>query len=86
MRSGIHRETLASSLQEADSVWLLRPKQDWDLEQALQKTSIPIFICDSVADIIKKVAKEAHTADHIVIMSNTSFDNLHEKLAQTLDA
>ncbi|MGB8806841.1 MAG: cyanophycin synthetase, partial [Candidatus Rickettsiella isopodorum] len=86
MRSGIHQQTLGPSLQEADKVWLMRPKQDWGIDNVLQTTSIPIFICDSVADIIKKVAKEAHTADHIVIMSNTSFDNLHEKLAQTLDA
>lgn len=86
MRSGIHRETLAPSLQEADSVWLLRPKQDWDLEQALQKTSIPIFICDSIADIIQKVVKEARASDHIVIMSNRGFGNVHEKLAQALEA
>ncbi|WP_342227449.1 UDP-N-acetylmuramate:L-alanyl-gamma-D-glutamyl-meso-diaminopimelate ligase [Rickettsiella endosymbiont of Rhagonycha lignosa] len=86
MRSGIHRETLAPSLQNADSVWLLRPKQDWDFEQALQKTSIPIFICDSIADIIQKVVKEARASDHIVIMSNRGFDNVHEKLVRALEA
>lgn len=85
MRSGIHRETLGPSLQDADKVWLMRPKQDWGMERLLETTSIPIVICDSVADIIQKVVKEAHTSDHIVIMSNSAFDNLHEKLAQALD-
>lgn len=86
MRSGIHRETLGPSLQNADSVWILRSKQDWDFEQALQTTTIPIFICDSITDIIQKVVKEAKASDHIVIMSNKGFGNLHEKLACALEA
>ncbi len=86
MRSGTHRETLGPSLQDANKAWLLRPKQDRGIERVLETTSIPIVICDSVADIIKKVVEEAHTSDHIVIMSNSAFDKLHEKLAQALEA
>lgn len=85
MRSGIHRETLSPSLQNADKVWLMRPKQDWGIDHLLETTAIPIVICDSVADIIQKIVKEAQTSDHIVIMSNCAFDNLHEKLAQALE-
>lgn len=85
MRSGIHRETLGLSLQDGDKVWLMRPKKDWDMERLIETASIPIVICDSVTDIIQKVVKEAQTSDHIVIMSNSAFGNLHEKLAQALD-
>ena len=85
MRSGIHRETLGPSLQEADKVWLMRPEQDWGIERLLETTSIPIVICDSVTDIIQKVVKEVQTSDHIVIMSNSAFDNIHEKLARALE-
>jgi UDP-N-acetylmuramate: L-alanyl-gamma-D-glutamyl-meso-diaminopimelate ligase len=86
MRSGIHQKTLLPSLQNADKVWLMRPQQDWKIENVLQTTSIPIFICDSVTDIIKEVAKEARPSDHIVIMSNRAFDNIHKKLALALEA
>lgn len=86
MRSGIHRETLGPSLQNANKVWLLRPKQNWGIEHLSETTSVPIVICDSVADIIQKVVKEAQNSDHIVIMSNSAFDNLHQKLARALDA
>ncbi len=86
MRSGTHRDTLAPSLQNANSVWLLRPQADWDFEQAFQTSSIPIFICDSITDIIQKVVKEAKKSDHIVIMSNRGFGSMHEKLARALDA
>ncbi len=85
MRSGIHRETLGPSLQDADKVWLMRPKQDWGVERLLETTSTPIVICNSIADIIEKVVREAKASDHIVIMSNSAFDNLHEKLARALD-
>jgi UDP-N-acetylmuramate: L-alanyl-gamma-D-glutamyl-meso-diaminopimelate ligase len=85
MRSGIHRETLGPSLQEADKVWLMRPKQDWGIEHLLETTSIPIVISDSVADIIQKVVKEAKASDHIVIMSNSAFDDIHEKLVRALE-
>lgn len=86
MRSGIHRETLGPSLQNADAVWLLRPQTDWDSEAVFQTSSIPIFICDSITDIIQKVVKEAKKSDHIVIMSNRGFGNMHEKLARALEA
>lgn len=86
MRSGTHRDTLAPSLQNANSVWLLRPSADWDFEQAFQTSSIPIFICDSITYIIQKVVKEAKKSDHIVIMSNRGFGNIHEKLARALEA
>lgn len=86
MRSGIHRKTLGPSLQNADSVWLLRPSTDWDFEKDFCNSSIPIFICDSIADIIQKVIKEVKKSDHIVIMSNRGFGNIHEKLARELEA
>ncbi len=85
MRSGIHRETLGPSLDNADIVWVMRPKQDWGITQIVETTSVSIFICDSIADIIKKVVKEARPSDHIVIMSNSGFDNIHEKLALAFD-
>lgn len=86
MRSGIHQKTLGPSLQNADKVWLMRPKQNGGIENVLQTTSIPIFICDSVVDIIQKVVKEVQSSDHIVIMSNTAFDNINKKLVRALEA
>jgi UDP-N-acetylmuramate: L-alanyl-gamma-D-glutamyl-meso-diaminopimelate ligase len=63
----------------------MRPKQDWGITQIVATTSVPIVICDSITDIIEKVVKEAKRSDHIVIMSNSGFDNIHEKLAFALD-
>ncbi len=85
MRSDKHQKTLGPSLQEADKVWLMRPKQDWNCDNVLQQTiAAPLFICDSVDDIVRQVVNVAHASDHIVIMSNRGFDNIHKKLAQAL--
>lgn len=84
MRSDKHQKTLGPSLQEADKVWLMRPKQDWDCEGVLQTIAAPLFICDSVDAIVRQVVNVAQASDHVVIMSNRGFDNIHKKLAQAL--
>ncbi|MES2141357.1 MAG: UDP-N-acetylmuramate:L-alanyl-gamma-D-glutamyl-meso-diaminopimelate ligase [Pseudomonadota bacterium] len=84
MRSGIHSKTLGPSLKDADKVWLLRPKQDWNIEECNKPDSVSIKICDSISTLIKDLAKEAKMNDHIVIMSNSGFESLHEKLVYAL--
>jgi UDP-N-acetylmuramate: L-alanyl-gamma-D-glutamyl-meso-diaminopimelate ligase len=86
MRSGIHQETLGAALQKADKVWLMRPKQDWNVEKYAKMALTPIEICDSVQMIIRSIAQEAKPSDHIVIMSNSGFNAIHEKLAITLSS
>lgn len=84
MRSGVHRKTLGPSLKDADKVWLIRTKQDWDIEQCVQTAPISIKICDSVSTLVQDVAKEVRAHDNIVIMSNTGLESLHTKLVSIL--
>lgn len=81
MRSGVHSKTLGPSFKEADKVWLIKPEQDWCVEQ---NAAVPMQICDSIATMVESVAKEAKPHDHIVIMSNRGSDTLHEKLVNAL--
>ncbi|OJA00258.1 UDP-N-acetylmuramate:L-alanyl-gamma-D-glutamyl-meso-diaminopimelate ligase [Rickettsiella grylli] len=85
MRSNRHQKTLGPSLQEADKLWLLWPKQNRN-NNILQNISVPLSLCDSVDEIVQEVIKVTQTSDHIVIMSNRGFDNIHKKLAQALAA
>ncbi len=84
MRSGVYSETLGPSFQDADKVWLIRPQQDWVIEQCLNTATVPIEIYNSLTTLIHDVAKEAKPHDHIVIMSNRGSDTLHEKLVHAL--
>ena len=87
MKYGGHKNTLSASLADADEVFILRSNSiKWDIED-LFKTSNYVYLLDSVEDIIRKTqsmieSKFAET--HIVIMSNSNFSGLIEKLLQTL--
>lgn len=81
MRLGVHSKTLGPSLNEADKVWLIKPTQDWYVEQ---NANVPMQICDSLASMVESIAKETKPHDHIVIMGNANSNTLHEKLVHAL--
>jgi UDP-N-acetylmuramate: L-alanyl-gamma-D-glutamyl-meso-diaminopimelate ligase len=85
MKRGVHQETLAASFQAADRCFLFQPAQlDWDLHQVMdqQKVAYEVFACtQALAD---SVITHAAADDVIVIMSNGSFDGLHDYLMKEL--
>lgn len=87
MRSGVHKETLAGSLKEANAVFMQQPeKTDWQVDDViaeLAKTK-PAEAFDKVDDIVKAVAKTAKPGDYILIMSNGGFGGIYTKLLLAL--
>ncbi|HHQ15078.1 MAG TPA: UDP-N-acetylmuramate:L-alanyl-gamma-D-glutamyl-meso-diaminopimelate ligase [Chromatiales bacterium] len=80
MRLGVHRDTLAGALSGADLCWVYRPAGlDWGLQetQTLQ-------VRDSVEAIVADVVTQARPGDEIVVMSNGSFQGIHQKLEHAL--
>jgi len=85
MRLGVHRETLAPALSEADAVILYQPPDlPWSLQSVADALSGPNRVCDSIDAIIEHVAGLAQAGDHIVIMSNGGFGGIHQRLKQAL--
>lgn len=85
MRLGVHRDTLAGSLQTADRVWIFRPADlPWDPGTVATELGAQARITDSVDEIISDLVTEARSGDHIVIMSNGGFEGIHERLIQQL--
>lgn len=88
MQAGFHKDQLAQSASAADiSIWLQPDNIGWSLEKALKaKTSKqPVYVCDSIEDVISKALQEAQSGDHIVFMSNGGFGGIHKKLMQQLE-
>ena len=69
MRQGLHKATIPDALQEADIVFTYNQDQDQDQD-------INILI-DKIIDVAK-------CGDHILIMSNGSFGDIHNKLSEQL--
>ena len=87
MRLGVHKEALADSLEGADAALLLRPPGlPWDLEQVAVQSRGRARVYDSTAALLDVLAHELKPGDHVLLMSNGSFDNLHTRLLERLRA
>lgn len=84
MRTGAHRDTIAPALNDADMVLIARPKDDWGVDAIAQKLKMPAKVYNSSEEIIQAVINECKPQDHVLIMSNTGFDGIHEKLITNL--
>jgi UDP-N-acetylmuramate: L-alanyl-gamma-D-glutamyl-meso-diaminopimelate ligase len=85
MRLGVHTETLAKSLNQADQALIYQPKElSWDLSQ-LKRYAENIDIYESLDQIIARLKLEARQGGHFVLMSNGSFGGIYAKLLAELD-
>jgi UDP-N-acetylmuramate: L-alanyl-gamma-D-glutamyl-meso-diaminopimelate ligase len=84
MRMGLHTETLAKSLKNADLALIYQPENmNWDLS-GLKKYARNIEICQSLEAIIAKLKVEARYGGHFVLMSNGSFGGIYQQLQKAL--
>lgn len=87
MRMGVHRDTLAESLALADKVLMLKPADlNWNLDRVTSALAGRSAGYATVGEIIETLAKEARPDDHVLIMSNGGFDDIHARLMARLQA
>ncbi len=85
MKLGVHRATLAPSLSGADRVLLYRPADiGWDLGAVVAGLSGRGQVYATVQAIIDAVAAEVRAGDHVLVMSNGGFENIHPRLLAEL--
>ena len=84
MRMGLHTQSLADSLDQADIAIIYQPENlDWNLS-ALKAINPAIEICTTLDDIIKKLKHESVAKSHFVLMSNGSFGGIYQRLIEEL--
>jgi UDP-N-acetylmuramate: L-alanyl-gamma-D-glutamyl-meso-diaminopimelate ligase len=85
MHMGVHRDTLAPALSLADSVLLLRPAGiNWNLERVTTVLDGRGRVLPSVEAILDTLVPELKASDHVLIMSNGGFENIHARLLDRL--
>lgn len=85
MRMGVHKDSLAASLAEADEVILYQPQDmGWDLAYVNERIQPPSQVLQTVETIIDYVKGAAKNGDHVLIMSNGAFGGLHKKLLDAI--
>jgi UDP-N-acetylmuramate: L-alanyl-gamma-D-glutamyl-meso-diaminopimelate ligase len=86
MKQGIHKETLLQSVEAADqTIFHIPDAFDWQLElSSTQANSISQL--KSVNAIIDTVIKSVKPMDTILVMSNGSFGDIHNKILDALES
>ncbi len=84
MRMGVHSQTLAKSLNDADlAIIYAGEEMDWNIDN-LQKQESNILILSTIEEIISRLKQEASAGGHFVLMSNGSFGGIYQKLQDEL--
>jgi UDP-N-acetylmuramate: L-alanyl-gamma-D-glutamyl-meso-diaminopimelate ligase len=87
MRLGVHRETLAPSLEGADEIWLYAPPSvNWDVRGAMTPLGARAHIVTDFDALLRELSRELKAGDHALIMSNGGFGGLHTRLLEALSS
>ena len=85
MRAGVHQETLVAACESADEVVWRRPANSGLDFAALEASNpVPSRSFDEVDEIVSYLAESVVEGDHIVVMSNSGFGGIHDKLLRAL--
>ncbi len=85
MKRGVHKETLADSLKQADSTYLFQPDNiDWSVQDVADACHQPAHVSDDMDAFVTKIVSEAQAGDQILVMSNGGFGGIHQKLLDGL--
>ena len=80
MRLGIHTQSLAESLVEADQAILYQPDNlGWDMSRLLDYAD-NIRLCSELDTIVAAIEAEAGGTCHVLLMSNGSFGGIYQRL------
>ena len=86
MRSGVHKDKIEEALRTADFVVCKTTAQDWGLKNILETFKQPTALYESVDHLISQLTPQLKAGDHVIIMSNSGFDGIHQKLISAIEA
>ncbi|MCI2284856.1 UDP-N-acetylmuramate:L-alanyl-gamma-D-glutamyl-meso-diaminopimelate ligase [Colwellia sp. MSW7] len=85
MKSGVHKDTLPASLRQADHVYIFQGEDvKWSVSELINKCQSPCVVEDDINQLVAKITDYVQAGDSIVVMSNGSFDSIHEKLLKSI--
>ena len=85
MKMGIHKDTLAESLKDADIVWMYRPDDVGDdFEASLQPLGDKLRMFDDYDQLVDDMSRRVLGGDQVVFMSNGGFGSARQTLTAVL--
>ncbi|QDD11439.1 UDP-N-acetylmuramate:L-alanyl-gamma-D-glutamyl-meso-diaminopimelate ligase [Candidatus Methylopumilus planktonicus] len=84
MKLGTMKSALPESLKDADQVFCYGEKLTWNAEEALAPIKNKSFVGRDMKIFVEAILKETKSGDHILVMSNGSFNGIHQTLLKGL--
>jgi UDP-N-acetylmuramate: L-alanyl-gamma-D-glutamyl-meso-diaminopimelate ligase len=85
MKLGVHKHTLARSLDGAEAVFVYAPSDlGWDVATAMEPLAGRAHVVADIDALVDAIAAEARPGDHVLVMSNGGFGGVHGRLMQRL--
>ena len=84
MKMGIWKDSLGDSLAAADLVFCYNANLGWNAKQALSTLGARAVTHDNLEQLIAAIVAASHPGDHVLIMSNSDFGGIHEKLLKAI--
>lgn len=85
MRMGKHEDGLASAFKAADKTWFYQPPDiDWSLEKIVSGLGQDARVARTIDELANGLIPTLTPGDHVVFMSNGSFDGLPRRIQQAL--
>ena len=85
MRLGVHNDTLADSLREADLVWMFRPDDMGpEFEAGLESLGKKLRLFDDYDRLVNDMSTRVLGGDQVVFMSNGGFGSARQTLTALL--
>jgi UDP-N-acetylmuramate: L-alanyl-gamma-D-glutamyl-meso-diaminopimelate ligase len=86
MKRGVMKDALPPSFAQADRVYIYTAGIGWDARSLFALLGPRARCEDDLNALIDALAAEARAGDHVLIMSNSGFGGIHEKLLDRLSA
>jgi len=84
MRAGVHKHAIRDSLKEADMVICKDTDSNWGLQDVLAEFPQPTKLYANVDTLVENLLPELRAGDHVLVMSNSGFGGVHQKLLEGL--
>jgi UDP-N-acetylmuramate: L-alanyl-gamma-D-glutamyl-meso-diaminopimelate ligase len=84
MKQGTMQSSLHGSLAHADRVFCFASQLGWDVAGALAPLGAKAAVHDDLDGLVEAVASAARPGDLVLVMSNGSFDGIHDRLLRRL--
>jgi UDP-N-acetylmuramate: L-alanyl-gamma-D-glutamyl-meso-diaminopimelate ligase len=85
MRTGVHQSHIQEALSTANIVICKSTESDWGLSALLKAFNKPTALYDDVETLVHELAPQLQTGDHVVVMSNSGFGGIHQKLLTAMN-